>query len=55
MPKTIPTFDMPDYTAEVDGVGTCRLLEAIRSAGLETKTNYVPSPMNCVTMGRVFG
>lgn len=32
------SFDMPDYTAEVDGVGTCRLLEAIRSAGLETKT-----------------
>lgn len=32
------SFDMPDYTAEVDGVGTVRLLEAIRSANLETKT-----------------
>eukprot|EP00397_Hematodinium_sp_SG-2012_P025616 GEMP01026775.1.p1 GENE.GEMP01026775.1~~GEMP01026775.1.p1 ORF type:complete len:375 (+),score=77.12 GEMP01026775.1:70-1194(+) len=34
------SFDMPDYTAEVDGVGTVRVLEAIRSAGLQNKTRF---------------
>jgi len=28
---------MPDYTAQVDAVGTIRLLEAIRAAGIDTK------------------
>lgn len=32
------SFDMPEYTAECTGVGTLRLLEAIRSVGLEKKT-----------------
>jgi GDPmannose 4,6-dehydratase len=31
------SFEMPDYTAQVDGVGTIRLLEAIRSSGIETR------------------
>ncbi len=31
------SFKMPDYTAQVDALGTIRLLEAIRSADLETK------------------
>ena len=31
------SFSMPTYTANVDGVGTITLLEAIRSSGLETK------------------
>ena len=31
------SFEMAEYTADVDGVGTLRLLDAIRSAGLEDK------------------
>ena len=31
------SFEMPDFTAQVDAVGTIRLLEAIRAAKLETK------------------
>lgn len=32
------SFDEPEYSADVDGVGTLRLLEAIRILGLEKKT-----------------
>lgn len=32
------SFDIPEYVADTDGVGTLRLLEAIRIAGLENKT-----------------
>ncbi len=32
------SFDMPEYTAETDGVGTLRLLEAVRICGLVEKT-----------------
>lgn len=32
------SFDSPEYTADVDGLGTMRLLEAIRILGLEKKT-----------------
>jgi GDPmannose 4,6-dehydratase len=32
------SFDMPEYTAETDGVGTLRLLEAVRICGLTEKT-----------------
>jgi GDPmannose 4,6-dehydratase len=31
------SFDIPEYTAEVTGVGTVRILEAIREAGLKPK------------------
>jgi GDPmannose 4,6-dehydratase len=31
------SFDMPEYTADVTGVGTVRLLEAIRESGVETR------------------
>ena len=32
------SFDMPEYVADADGIGTLRLLEAIRLLGLEKKT-----------------
>jgi GDPmannose 4,6-dehydratase len=31
------SFEMPDFTAQVDAVGTIRLLEAIRAANIETR------------------
>ncbi|MET4141625.1 GDP-mannose 4,6-dehydratase [Pedobacter sp. UYP1] len=32
------SFEMPEYTANADGLGTLRLLEAVRILGLEKKT-----------------
>ena len=32
------SFDVPEYVADTDGIGTLRLLEAIRILGLEKKT-----------------
>ncbi|EDM26061.1 GDP-D-mannose dehydratase in colanic acid gene cluster [Lentisphaera araneosa HTCC2155] len=34
------SFDSPEYTADVDAMGTIRLLEAIRLLGLEKKTKF---------------
>ncbi len=34
------SFETPEYTANSDGVGTLRLLEAIRILGLEKKTRF---------------
>lgn len=32
------SFEMPEYTANADGIGTLRILEAVRILGLEKKT-----------------
>ena len=32
------SFETPEYTADVDGIGTLRILEAVRILGLEQKT-----------------
>ena len=34
------SFEAPEYTADVDGMGTLRILEAIRLLGLEKKTRF---------------
>jgi len=34
------SFDSPEYTADVGGLGTLRLLEAIRLLGMEKKTRF---------------
>ena len=34
------SFESPEYTVEVDGVGTLRMLEGIRILGLEKKTKF---------------
>lgn len=34
------SFELPEYTADIDALGTLRLLEAIRILGLEKKTRF---------------
>ena len=34
------SFDLPEYTANADGIGTLRLLEAIRLLGMTEKTKF---------------
>jgi GDPmannose 4,6-dehydratase len=34
------SFEAPEYTADVDGIGALRILEAIRLLGLEKKTKF---------------
>ncbi len=34
------SFDTPEYTANIDGIGTLRILEAIRICGLTQKTKF---------------
>ena len=34
------SFELPEYTADVDALGTLRILEAIRILGLEKKTKF---------------
>ena len=34
------SFDMPEYTADADGVGVLRMLDAIRACGMEKKVRF---------------
>ncbi len=46
------SFDLPEYTAETDAVGTLRLLEAIRICGLE-KTSRIYQASTSELFGKV--
>jgi GDPmannose 4,6-dehydratase len=35
------SFDTPEYTANADGIGTLRILEAVRLLGLTKKPGYI--------------
>ena len=37
------SFEMPEYTADADGVGVLRLLEAIKSSGIQDKCRFYPA------------
>ena len=34
------SFEVPEYTANVDAIGTLRILDSIKTLGLEKKTKY---------------
>lgn len=34
------SFDMPEYTADTDGLGVLRMLDAVRTAGMEKKVRF---------------
>ena len=41
------SFESPEYTANVDGIGTLRILEAVRILGLEKRLAFIkPRPQN---------
>ena len=35
------SFETPEYTANADGLGTLRILDAVRLLGLENKTKFI--------------
>jgi len=37
------SFDIPEYTAQVDAVGTLRFLDAIKEAGLKRQDSFLSS------------
>jgi len=43
------SFDIPEYTADITGMGTVRLLEAIRESGVETRFYQAPRYFAWVT------
>lgn len=47
------SFDSPEYTADVDAIGTLRLLEAIRFLGLEKRPVFIRRPpLSCTVWYR---
>jgi len=49
------SFESPEYTADVDAIGTLRLLEAIRFLGMEKKVKfYQASPLSFMAKSKKF-
>ena len=44
------SFDTPEYTANVDGIGTLRILEAVRILGLTEKTKIYQASTSSYTV-----
>ena len=42
------SFDLAEYTANVDAVGTLRLLDAIRTCGLDKNVKFYQASTRCV-------
>ena len=49
------SFEIPEYVANTDGVGTLRILEAIRLLGLTKKQKFIKPPLqNCMVKLKKF-
>lgn len=49
------SFETPEYTANADGIGMLRILEAVRLLGLTKKSKYIRLPhLNCMDWLRKF-
>jgi GDPmannose 4,6-dehydratase len=42
------SFEEPEYTANADGIGTLRILEAVRLLGLMKQKYIRHLPLNCM-------
>jgi len=47
------SYEIPEYTADVDGLGCLRILEAIRILGLEKKTKFYQASTSELFSGRL--
>jgi GDPmannose 4,6-dehydratase len=47
------SFEMPEYTANADALGTLRMLEAIRILGLEKKTKFYQASTSELFSGKI--
>ena len=44
------SFDVPEYTAEADAIGTLRMLEAVRILGMEKRQRFTKPPLRNFTV-----
>ena len=44
------SFETPEYTGNADGLGTLRILDAVRLLGLEKKPEYIKPPLRSYTV-----
>lgn len=44
------SFDVPEYTAEADAIGTLRMLEAVRILGMEKRQRFTRPPLRNFTV-----